>query len=395
MGRRPVLLVPMNFEFATVPRIVFGPGRLKEIRAIAPPLGRRALVTCGHSVRAVERVQPLFAALTNAGMEYVALAVSGEPTLELVREGTKHARAERCDMVIGFGGGSALDSGKAIAALLTNEGDPLDYIEVIGKGQPLANPSAPFIAIPTTAGTGSEVTRNAVLGSPERRVKVSLRSPLMLPRIALVDPELTYQLSPEITAATGLDALTQLIEAFVSVKANPLTDSICREGMYRVARSLRRAYESASGLPVREDWQATVTAREDMCVAAMLSGMALANAALGAAHGLSGPLGGMFEAPHGALCAAVLPYVVEVNERAAKERLVGSPVVSRFEQVRRAVGDLRELVRALNIPPLRDHGVSRDVFPEIIEKAKASNSMKGNPVVLEDQELREILESAL
>jgi alcohol dehydrogenase class IV len=288
-----------------------------------------------------------------------------------------------------------LDTGKAVAAMLTNGGDPLDYLEVIGKGEPLTKPSAPFIAIPTTAGTGSEVTRNAVLGSPEHRLKVSLRSPYMLPRVALVDPELTYNLSADVTAATGLDALTQLIEAFVSVKANPMTDAVCREGMHRVARSLRRAFEQGDSPPWGENWQAVVAAREDMCVAGMLSGMALANAALGAAHGLSGPLGGMFDAPHGALCAAVLPYVVEVNERAAKERLEESAVVPRFEQIRRVMGDLGELVQALKIPPLRVHGVMRENFPEIIEKAKTSNSMKGNPVVLEDDELREILERAL
>lgn len=385
----------MNFEFTTVPRILFGPGRLKEIRAIVTEMGKRALVVCGSSVRAVERVQPLFAALTNAGMPYSAFATQGEPTVEEVRGGTEYARSKECDFVIGFGGGSALDTGKAIAAILTNGGDPLDYLELIGKGQPLTKPSVPYIAIPTTAGTGSEVTRNAVLGSPEHRVKVSLRSPYMLPRVALVDPELTYNLPPDITAATGLDALTQLIEAFVSVRANPMTDGICREGMHRVARSLRRAFEQADSPPYRENWQATVTSREDMCVAGMLSGMALANAALGAAHGLSGPLGGMFDAPHGALCAAVLPYVVEVNERAAKERLVGSPVVPRFEQIKRAMGDLGELNRALKIPPLRDYGVMRENFPEIIEKAKASNSMKGNPVVLQDDELREVLEHAL
>jgi alcohol dehydrogenase class IV len=385
----------MNFEFTTVPRILFGEGRLKEVRAIVPELGKRALVVCGSSVRAVERVQPLFAALTNVGVPYTAFATHREPTIDEVRAATKQAQAEQCDLVIGFGGGSALDTGKAVAALLTNGGDPLDYIEVIGKGQPLSKPSAPYIAIPTTAGTGSEVTRNAVLGSPEHRVKVSLRSPYMLPRVALVDPELTYNLPPNVTAATGLDALTQLIEAYVSVRANPMTDAICREGMHRVVRSLRRAFEEGDSLPWRENWQAIVTAREDMCVAGMLSGMALANAALGAAHGLSGPLGGMFDAPHGALCAAVLPYVVEVNERAAKQRLVGSPVVSRFQQVRRAMGDLGELVQALRIPPLRDYGVMRENFPEIIEKAKASNSMKGNPVVLDDDELREILERAL
>jgi alcohol dehydrogenase class IV len=385
----------MDFEFATVPRIVFGPGRLKEIRTIAPALGKRALVACGHTVRAVERVQPLLGVLTNVGMEHVSLAVSGEPTIDLVREGTRYARAERCDMVIGFGGGSVLDTGKAIAALLANEGDPLRYLEVIGKGEPLTRPSVPYIAIPTTAGTGSEVTRNAVLGSPEHRVKVSLRSPYMLPRVALVDPELTYNLPADITASTGLDALTQLIEAFVSVKANPLTDAICREGMYRVARSLRRAFEEGDSPPETENWPAVVAARQDMCVAGLLSGMALSNAALGAAHGLSGPLGGMFGAPHGALCAAVLPYVVDVNQRAVQQRLSGSPVVSRFDQLKRAVGDLGELVQALKIPPLRAHGVTRDNFPEIIEKAQASNSMKGNPVALEDEELREILSRAL
>jgi alcohol dehydrogenase class IV len=385
----------MNFEFTTVPRILFGPGRLKEIRAIVPGMGKRALVVCGSSVRAIQRVQPLFNALTNAGMPHAAFSTAGEPTIDEVRGGTEYAKSEGCDFVIGFGGGSALDAGKAIAALLTNEGDPLNYLEVVGKGEPLTKPSAPFVAIPTTAGTGSEVTRNAVIGLPEKRVKVSLRSPYMLPRVALVDPELTYDLPPEITAATGLDALTQLIEAFVSVKANPMTDAICREGMYRVARSLRRAFEMGDSPPWRENWQAIVTAREDMCVAGMLSGMALANAALGAAHGFSGPLGGMFTAPHGALCAAVLPYVVEVNERAATQRLIGSPVISRFEQVRRAMGDLNALVQALKIPPLRTYGVMRENFPEIIEKAKASNSMKGNPVVLHDDELREILERAL
>ena len=163
-GRGVRSTTAMNFEFTTVPRILFGPGRMKEIRAIAPELGKRALVVCGSSVRAVERVQPLFSALTNAGLAYTAFATQGEPTIDEVRVGTKQARAEQCDLVIGFGGGSALDTGKAIAALLANEGDPLDYIEIIGKGKPLAKPSVPYIAIPTTAGTGSEVTRNAVLG---------------------------------------------------------------------------------------------------------------------------------------------------------------------------------------------------------------------------------------
>jgi alcohol dehydrogenase class IV len=247
------------------------------------------------------------------------------------------------------------------------------------------------MAIPTTAGTGAEVTRNAVLGSPEQRVKVSMRSALMLPRVALVDPELTYDLPPQLTATTGLDALTQLIEAFVSVKANPMTDAICREGMLRAARSLQWAYERGGD----------VAARQDMCVASVFGGMALANAGLGAVHGLAGPLGGMFDAPHGALCAVLLPHVMEVNRGMirgpAGRGAVSAPteIVRRFEEVAKIVGDLGELVRALKIPPLRKHGVTRDDFPAIIEKSRSSSSMKGNPLPLRDEELREILERAL
>ena len=378
----------VNFEFATATRIVFGAGRLAEIRAITPALGRRALVVIGKSAGAAQRAEPLFSALTDARTEYATFSVTGEPTIDVVRTGTRRARNERCDIVIGFGGGSPIDTGKAIAVLLTNEGDPLDFLELIGKGKSFTKPAAPYIAIPTTAGTGSEVTRNAVLGSPEHRVKVSLRSPLMLPHVALVDPELTYDLPPQITATTGLDALTQLIEPFVSVKANPMTDAICREGMLRVGRSLRRAYAHGDD----------VVAREDMCVAGLFGGMALANAGLGAVHGLAGPLGGMFDAPHGALCAVLLPYVVEANRELLSEpssrdaASAPSMLVARFDEIRQIVGDIGELVRALDILPLRRYGVTRDHFSEIIAKARISNSMKGNPVVLPDNVLRDVLE---
>jgi alcohol dehydrogenase class IV len=392
----------VNFEFATATRIVFGVGQLKEAGALAQGLGKRALVVIGKSAAAVQRVEPVLSALTAAGVEYATFSVVGEPTLDVARTGTQRARDERCDFVIGFGGGSMIDTGKAIAALLTNVGDPLDYVEVIGKGQPLTQPSAPYMAIPTTAGTGAEVTRNAVLGSPEQRVKVSLRSPLMLPRLALVDPELTYNLPPQLTATTGLDALTQLIEAFVSVKANPMTDAICREGMMRAARSLRHAYEHPSSQEVRRtNRQKIESAREDMCLASLFGGMALANAGLGAVHGLAGPLGGMFDAPHGALCAVLLPHVMEVNRGMirgpAGRGAVSAPteIVRRFEEVAKIVGDLGELVRALKIPPLRKYGVTRDDFPAIIEKSRSSSSMKGNPLPLRDEELREILERAL
>ena len=381
----------MNFEFTTATRILFGPGKLKEAGAITKSFGRRALVVIGKSAGAVQRAEPLLQLLTGAGIEYATFSVSGEPTFDVVRAGAHQARDERCDFVIGFGGGSVIDTGKAIAALLTNGGDPLDYVEIVGKGRPLTKPSAAFLAVPTTAGTGSEVTRNAVLGAPEQRVKVSMRSVEMLPRVALVDPELTYDLPPHITATSGLDALTQLIEPFVSVKANPMIDAICREGMERAARSLRRAFEHGDD----------PAAREDMALAALFSGMALANAGLGAVHGLAGPIGGMFDAPHGALCAALLPHVMEVNRGMirgpAGRGAVSAPteIVRRFDEVRRIVGDLDELVRALRIPPLRQYGVKAEDFSAIIERAKATSSMKGNPLPLRDAELREILRRAL
>ena len=347
----------MNFEFATATRIIFGAGKLTEAGPIAQSLGRRALVVIGKSAGAVQRAEPLLRQLD----EYATFSVAGEPTIETVRAGVQRAREEQCDMVISFGGGSVIDTGKAIVMLLTNGGDPLEYAEVIGAGKPITKPSAPFIAIPTTAGTGAEVTRNAVLGSPEHRVKVSLRSPFMLPRVALVDPDIVHA-----PAASRLDALTQLIEPFVSVKANPMTDAICREGM-------RRWREGGN---------------ENFALAAMFSGMALANAGLGTVHGFAGPLGGMYDAPHGALCAALLPAVLEVNERAVSNR-------ERFDEIRRVVGDVGELCRGLKVKRLREFGVKVEDFPAIIEKAAAASSMKGNPVKLTVDQMREILDKSL
>jgi alcohol dehydrogenase class IV len=300
-------------------------------------------------------------------------------------------------LVIGLGGGSVLDTGKAIAALAANPGDLFDYLEVIGKGLPLVHASLPYFAIPTTAGTGSEVTRNAVIESPEQNVKVSLRSPSMLPRLALVDPELTYSLPPEVTATSGLDALTQLIEPFVSVKANPMTDAICREGISRAARSLRRAYKEGSDK----------NAREDMSLAALFGGLALANAALGAAHGFAGPLGGMLHAPHGALCARLLPLVMEANIKALEERQPEHPALRRYAEIARIVTDepdaapldgarwTSQLVNELKIPRLATYGMRPEDFPEAVQNTQKANSFKGNPIVLNEKELSQILEQAL
>ncbi len=375
-----------TFEFATAARILFGEGTLRQVPAAAASLGRRALLVTGASPG---RATALQKALEAAHIDTVFFSVPGEPTLDLIRSAPRD-----CDFVVAFGGGSALDAAKALAALLTNPGDPLDYLEVIGLGRPLAVPSAPCIAIPTTAGTGSEVTRNAVLASPLHRVKASLRSPSMLPRLAVVDPELTYGLPPAITASTGLDALTQLIEPYVSVRANPMTDQFCVEGMRRAASALPRVWENGGD---RE-------ARCDMAWASLLGGMSLANAALGAVHGFAAPLGGMFAAPHGAICAALLPYAMEVNVRALRAR--APEKLARYGEVARlitgkphadandGVAWIATLCRKLDIPPLRKYGVAESDLDVLVEKAAQASSMKGNPIVLTGEELREIVSRA-
>jgi alcohol dehydrogenase class IV len=391
-----------RFEFATATRIIFGPGTLREVGPLAAEMGSRALVVVGRTaLRQAQdkptRAAPLLDVLAAQGIHTVTYSVTGEPTVGVAREGTQRAREADCDLVVGFGGGSVLDTGKAVAILLTNGGDPLDYLEVIGGGQPLTRPAAPYIAIPTTAGTGAEVTRNAVLASPEHRVKVSMRSPLMLPRLALVDPELTHTLPPEVTASTGLDALTQVLEPYVSKRANPMTDALCREGMRRAARSLRQAYEHGDD----------AAAREDMALVSLFGGLALANAKLGAAHGFAGPLGGMFSAPHGAICGRLLPHVMVVNVRALQERQPGSEALRRYDEVARiltgnpsataddGVAWVQELCEALWVPPLASYGVTAEDVPLLIEKAAVSSSMKGNPIELTPGEMGEILTRAL
>ena len=384
----------MPFEFATATRIVFGEGMEREVVPAAQSFARHALLVTG---RDQGRSASLRAALETAGVACSGFVVDGEPTVELVERGVQQARREQSDLVIARGGGSAIDAGKAMAGLLTNPGAVLDYLEVVGAGKPLTQSAAPFIAIPTTAGTGSEVTRNAVLGVTERRVKVSLRSPFLLPRLAVVDPELTMGMPPEVTARTGLDALTQLIEAYVSIRANPLTDGFCFEGIRCVARSLRRAFDNGQNL----------SARRDMSLAALLSGLALANAGLGVVHGIAGPLGGKFPAPHGAICAAILPHAVETNLRALRARGQASSALGRYEHVGRlltgrttataedGVAWVRDTCRAFGIPPLRAYGVSAADIPVLVADAMKASSTKGNPLPLTTGELEELLQGAM
>jgi alcohol dehydrogenase class IV len=381
-----------TFEFATASRILFGAGKLNELGRQIDGNVKHLLLVCGHSSDAIPRVREILASLDISVSEF---QVHGEPTVDVVRAGREAAR--NCDMVIGVGGGSVLDTGKAIAALATNPGEITDYLEVVGKGQALVHAALPYIAIPTTAGTGAEVTRNAVIETTEQNVKVSLRSPLMLPRLALIDPELTYHLPPEITASTGLDSLTQLIEPFVSIKANPMTDAICRQGIHQAARSLRRAFENGSD----------PEARQGMSLASLFGGLALANSGLGAVHGFAGPLGGMLHAPHGAICARLLPFVMEANLRALETRQPGHPALERYQEIARiltaddsataqdGVQWIRRIVSNLKIPELSRYGLRKEQFPEAVDKTLKASSFKGNPIQLNATELTEILEKAL
>jgi alcohol dehydrogenase class IV len=383
----------MNFEFATANRIIFGPGTAVKAASLAAGLGSRAFVITDCEI---ERSAPLLDQIRDQGVDVTQFCVAGEPTTDLVLQGVQKAREAACDVVIGIGGGSVIDTGKAVAALLTNGGEPLDYLEVIGKGEPITKPSAPYIAVPTTAGTGAEVTPNAVLASKEHGVKVSLRSPFMLPNIAIVDPDLTHSMPPNVTASTGLDALTQVMEPYVSNQANPLTNAFCRQGLTLAGRSLLRVYENGSD----------VTAREEMALTSLLGGLALANAKLGAVHGFAGVIGGMYPAPHGVICARLLPFVMETNVQVLQARSPDSEYLKRYRDVAQILTNdstaaevdgvqwVQALCRQLDVPGLTAFGVKREDFPEIVAKSQKASSMKGNPIQLTADELTSILEQA-
>ncbi len=384
----------MQFEFSTATRIIFGAGQARKIGAYAPTMGRRAMVVTGRSPA---RADIILEQLDKQGIESISFSVPGEPTTDIALAGVQKARETACDWVIGIGGGSVVDTGKVIAALLTNEGKLLDYLEVIGKAKPLEMMPAPYVAVPTTAGTGAEVTSNSVLESVEHQVKVSMRSPLMIPQRAIVDPELTYSMPPPITAGTGLDAFTQLLEAFVSNKANPLTDGICREGLRLAAGALVRVFEDGSD----------TDARAAMSLASLFGGLALANAKLGAVHGIAGPLGGMFKAAHGAVCGRLLPLVMEMNLSALQLREPESPSLTRYREVARiltaktdaepsdGIDWVQNICSRLKPPSLADYKITEADFPLLVEKAHAASSMKGNPIQLTEVELEKILRQAL
>ncbi len=393
------------FEFATAARIVAGAGRAAELPGVLAGLGSRVLVCTGADPARHDR---LLAGLARPAQVF---PVAGEPTVELARDAVAAAREHGADVVAAIGGGSVIDTGKAVAMLLGNGGDPLDYLEVVGAGQKITQPAVPFVAVPTTAGTGAEVTANAVLAVPEHRLKASLRSPMMIPRVALVDPELTVSCPPSVTAAGGLDALTQCLEPFVSVRANPLTDGLAREGLRRAGSGLRAAYADGGDL----------AARADMSVCALLGGMALANAKLGAVHGLAGVIGGTADVPHGLACAALLAPVIEANVTALQAQGTGPAggqgtgpaggqgpdVLDRYAEAARlltgmpgaSIADglawIRETLVLLDVPGLAVFGFGAGHADDVAAKALTSSSMQGNPVTLSHADLKAILLQAL
>ena len=382
----------MKIDFSTANRIIFGAGELSSLgKIISGQYGKRVLIIKGKQY---PDPGALFEICEDAKVEWNYFNVEQEPNIEIINRAVELGREEKCEFVIGFGGGSVIDTGKAAAALLNNRGSLLDYLEVVGEGKPLRNPSKPYIAIPTTAGTGSEVTRNAVISVPDKQAKVSMRNAYLLPEIAIVDPELTYGVPKTITAVTGMDAFTQVIEPYVSKYSNPIVDMFCKDAIPKGASYLMRAWEDGN------DHEA----RENIAWVSLMGGIALANAKLGAVHGLAGPIGGMFHVPHGSICAALLPSVMLVNAEALASRGNDPEKLSRFEEISRWVTGrenasiiegiewIGSLCKSMKIPQLSELGIKKEDFPAIIAKSKKSSSMKGNPIQLTEQETENILE---
>lgn len=384
------------FEFATAQRIIFGLGSREQLPAVVAGFGRRLLLVTGSSGT---RAEDLKDQLVRSGCQVEPFLIGREPTVQDVQGGVSLARTQDCELVLGLGGGSAMDAAKAIAALVRAPGDLLDYLEVVGRGQALPAAGIPCIAVPTTAGTGAEVTRNAVIDVPEHSTKVSLRGASVLPRVALVDPELMLSVPSNITAFTGFDALTQVIEPFLSTRANAITDALAKEGIGLASAALRRACDDG----------ADKKAREDMAMVSLLGGLCLTNAGLGAVHGLAGPIGGMCQAPHGAVCAALLANTMAANLKAVQgeERANRDGLLGRFREVGRlltkrpdataedAIHWLGELTLELRIPRLGSYGLTRNQVGSVVASALRASSMQYNPVRLSASALEVILEQSL
>ncbi len=379
-------------RFCIPTEIVQDVGCFAQLGTVAKRYGERALLVCGrHAMRAsgaLERAQTL---LQQAGMTVCLYdRVSGEPVLALVEEARALARTEQCHVIVGLGGGSAMDVAKAVAGLLPLSGSVAEY----HAGRRLEGPGVPFIAVPTTAGTGAEVSNNAVLTDPVRGIKTSIRSDGWYARVALVDPELTLGVPPGVTAASGADALCQAIEAYVSIGAMPITDALCQEAIRLIGRSLRRAYAHGDDL----------AARSDMLYGSLMAGMSLTTARLGAVHGMAHPLGYRYNIPHGVVCGLLLPYVMAYNadyavgKYARVAELLGVDARGRNERemAQHAAESVRELMREIGIPlHLRPFGVSQADWPAIVAESLASSSLRHNPRPFQEADVQAILEEAM
>ena len=415
----PLLLPgPLPFTVAKLPRIIFGPGRRAEIPALITPFGRRALLVTGaRSFQASPGWAEITLGLDAAGIEWDHLAVDGEPSAELVDAAVAQRRADPPDVVVGIGGGSALDAAKAIAGLLRSGTKALDHLEGVGRGIAYTGPATPFVAVPTTAGTGSEATKNAVLsgripaadgaadgGAP---FKKSFRDERLVASIAVLDPDLLAGCPPELIAGDGMDALTQCLEAYVSTGASPFTDAIATSGLAAIGPSLSGWHAGALG---GARVSVTAPARAAMAWGALASGIALANAGLGAVHGIVAALGARYPVHHGTGCGILLAETTRVNIAALRARDPGGPALARYAVVGRLlVGDpglaadeaadslvawLVGLATELGLPRLRDVGVRETDSVALVAESRGS-SMRSNPVVLADEEIDGILAGCL
>ncbi|MBN1517567.1 iron-containing alcohol dehydrogenase [Candidatus Sumerlaeota bacterium] len=386
----------MRFEYYGCKHIVFEPGSFIDLpELIAERGGRLFLVMGRRSLKESGKFDSLIDGLAKFSIIHQSFEVDGEPTVSMVRKAARKAKAFDADVVAAVGGGSVIDLGKAVSGLVANGGDAEDYLEGVGKGLQFCLPSLPYIAVPTTAGTGSEVTRNAVITGDDRSFKKSIRSQFLIPDVALVDPELTLGASPEVTVACGFDAIAQLIESYTSNHAGPMTDALALSALRPVRRALKQAWQNPQD----------ISARTSLSYAALISGLTLANAGLGAVHGLASPLGAMFPAPHGAVCAILLPHVIRANYIALCERAPKHPTLKKYSALARSwlrsssaplvfADSLHAETQEMNIAGLSRYKVARRDIPRIVAQARGS-SMKYNPIELTDDELAAIIQAAL
>jgi alcohol dehydrogenase len=393
------------FEIARLPRIVFGEGRLRELPVIAASYGRRALLVTGRrALRASPHWEPLAQSLRAAGIAWEELQVDSEPSPQLVDEAVAALRPKGVEVVIGIGGGSVLDAAKAIAGLLKPGNSVMDHLEGVGREVPYRGPATPFIAVPTTAGTGSEATKNAVLSvQGEQGFKKSFRDEKLVAQVALVDPALLATCPQEVIAANGMDAFTQLLESYISVKANPFTDALALSGMAAVRDGFFAAWQGGGSEEARQG-------RACMAYAALASGITLAQAGLGSVHGLASPLGAFFPIPHGMVCGTLVAAATAMNIRSLRERDPDSPTLDKYARVgrllahsadlpreevlERLVEILRQWTDRLGLKRLSAYGVRETDVPKIVAHSRGS-SMKTNPIVLTDDEIAAVLRARL